>query len=262
MQFMPRRLSGKPQRDAATACPGAEARPGGLRAVGAWRCSGGPAFVGCVGLQVPLLRHPSPRAWRSGWRLRARCLGTRLRDRGGARMPAPCFRARSACPRSRVHGAREPALARSDAAAAHEHWTPRAFEHPRLPAGHALRPHLLYRLNSREERPSSLRSSACGACQKLLGVGKNEDSWPNCKRARGAASRAVHGPSAPRSAAACAAPGRAPVRFPGAPAPGPVQRVDAIHQLLVHRRRSGPRAAGRPPRPVPGSRARGSPPRA
>ena len=147
MQFMAGRLT----RSESDACV-RQARDGLSRhGFGLWalelKAAGG--FIGCVGLATVHLRgtlHPV-----RGDRLApgALELGTRLRHRGGACLPAPGLR---------ELGLREivaftvPANARSGALMQRlgmQHDPNGDFEHPRLPEGHPLRQHVLYRLNFR-----------------------------------------------------------------------------------------------------------------
>jgi ribosomal-protein-alanine N-acetyltransferase len=144
MQFMPQRLSREASDAAATAAQAYIDREGfGLWAV---EVRGGPAFVGYVGLQVPSFEAPFTPCVEIGWRLARAAWG-----HGYATEAArACLRhAFGALALPEVLAFTVPANLRSQAVMQRLRMNldpTGAFEHPRLPEGHALRPHLLYRL--------------------------------------------------------------------------------------------------------------------
>ena len=102
-------------------------------------------FIGYVGLLEPTFASRFTPCVEIGWRLAAPLLGTRVCDRGrtchagvrlhGRRAGRDCF----------LHGAGQQSLDRSHETAGHN--PGRRFDHPRLPQGHRLQRHVLYRLS-------------------------------------------------------------------------------------------------------------------
>ena len=144
MEFMPARLS-RQASDAFAATAQAHLDRAGF---GLWAVEvrGGPAFIGYVGLQAPSFAAPFTPCVEIGWRLARETWGHGYATEaaraclehgfGALALPEVLAFTVPANVRSRAVMRRLGMIA--DPAG--------AFEHPRLPAGHALRHHLLYRL--------------------------------------------------------------------------------------------------------------------
>jgi RimJ/RimL family protein N-acetyltransferase len=144
MEFMPGRLSREASNAAAAQAQARIEREGfGLWAV---EVRDGPPFIGYVGLQVPSFEAHFTPCVEIGWRLAREAWG-----HGYATEAArACLRhAFSTLALPEVLAFTVPANLRSQAVMQRLGMTldpAGAFEHPRLPERHALRPHLLYRL--------------------------------------------------------------------------------------------------------------------
>lgn len=144
MEFMPGRLSRQASDAAAAAAQAHIDRKGfGLWAV---QVRGGPPFVGYVGLQVPSFEAPFTPCVEIGWRLARAAWGYGYATEAARACLEHAF---GVLGLAEVLAFTVPANVRSRAVMQRLGMTldpAAAFEHPRLPAGHALRHHLLYRL--------------------------------------------------------------------------------------------------------------------
>jgi RimJ/RimL family protein N-acetyltransferase len=144
MQFMPAPLSRQASDAFAARAQGHLDREGfGLWAV---QVQEGPAFIGYVGLQVPSFTAPFTPCVEIGWRLARAAWGCGYATEAARACLEHGFGARAL---AEVLAFTVPANARSRAVMRRLGMTADpagSFEHPRLPPGHALRHHLLYRL--------------------------------------------------------------------------------------------------------------------
>ncbi len=144
MQFMPARLSRADSDAFAAACQGQLERDGfGLWAV---EVRGTAPFIGYVGLKAPSFVAPFTPCTEIGWRLARASWGHGYATEAARACLEFAF-ASLALPE--VVSFTVPANRRSRAVMQRlgmSEDTDGAFEHPRLPAGHPLRHHLLYRI--------------------------------------------------------------------------------------------------------------------
>lgn len=151
MEFMPGRLS-RAESDAlaAGAAAGLEKRGWGLWAV---EERDGRKFVGCVGLDVPSFQAAFTPCVEIAWRLGAAWWGRGLATEAARE----CLRfAFGTLALTEVVAFTVPANVRSRAVMERlgmRRDPAEEFEHPRLPAGHPLRRHALYRCAPRRETP-------------------------------------------------------------------------------------------------------------
>lgn len=147
MEFMPDRLTRAASDAAAAAAQARIDREGfGLWAV---EVRGGAPFVGYVGLQVPSFKAPFTPCVEIGWRLARAAWGYGYATEAARACLEHAF---GALGLGEVVAFTVPANVRSRAVMRRLGMVldpAGAFEHPRLPAGHALRHHLLYRLTRR-----------------------------------------------------------------------------------------------------------------
>jgi RimJ/RimL family protein N-acetyltransferase len=107
-------------------------------------------FIGCVGLAVPGFQAHFTPCVEVAWRLRRECWGQGFATEAGRECLRFAF-ARLAL--AEVVAFTVPANARSRAVMGRlgmRHDASGDFDHPRLPPGHALRRHLLYRLSAQQ----------------------------------------------------------------------------------------------------------------
>jgi RimJ/RimL family protein N-acetyltransferase len=144
MEFMPGRLSRHASDAAATAAQARIDREGfGLWAV---EVRGGPAFIGYAGLQAPSFKAPFTPCVEIGWRLARAAWGCGYATEAARACLEHAF---ASLDLPEVLAFTVPANMRSRAVMQRLGMIldpAGAFEHPRLPEGHALRHHLLYRL--------------------------------------------------------------------------------------------------------------------
>jgi RimJ/RimL family protein N-acetyltransferase len=142
MEFMPACLSGAASEAFAADARARLERDGfGLWAV---EVRGGPPFIGCVGLAVPSFEAAFTPCVEISWRLARPAWGHGYASEAAGACLRFAFTQLALC---EVLAFTVPANLRSRAVMQRlgmaEHGS---FEHPRLPPGHALRHHLLYRL--------------------------------------------------------------------------------------------------------------------
>src|SRR5450432_2628852 len=145
MEFMPGTLARRDSDAVAAGCQAQLDREGfGLWAV---EVCDGPPFIGYVGLKAPAFEAPFTPCVEIGWRLARDSWGRGYATEAAVTCLAHAF---GVLALPEVLAFMVPANVRSRAVMQRLGMTldpAGAFEHPRLPAGHALRHHVLYRLS-------------------------------------------------------------------------------------------------------------------
>ena len=119
-------------------------RTQGVRALGGRGEGGRPVFIGFVGLSTPGFEAHFTPCVEIGWRLAREHWGRGYAPRP-PEPPSTTASARSASARSSLSRSREPPIPGRHGADRHDAVARRRLDHPVLPEGHPLRPHVLYR---------------------------------------------------------------------------------------------------------------------